>query len=211
MDRIEDYEREIDSQDAFDDNIHRHFRADVSEGQPPVEVTETTSSSRAADSKWQGDVGDGLTVRVASEKLGLTPDPSFDPRYHGTDLICRDSKGELVVVESKFDKRGIEALNGDQMQPSWVERKALTMQNPDRKMYTPGNAELGAEIERVGADKIRRVVITVHPQTLEVIAYDGNSSGVWEPIGVWNAFEFDQPIFESSDDMDPDELNSAWR
>ena len=149
----------------------------------------------ARESKWQGDLGEGIALRVASEKLGLTPDPRFDQRYHGLDVVCDDDKENLVLIDSKCDERGIKALEGDQMQPEWVERTAAKMQNPKSAQYTPGNAEIGAEIQRAGADKVRRLVVTTHPTTLRVRCYEGQPDRTWKLIGEWSAFEFEQPQF----------------
>jgi len=184
--------------------LRRHFRptdGQVSkvESQAEREQAEArTEVQRQAGTgaKFQGDIGEGVTLRVATERLGLTPDPRFDQSQHGLDGVCLDGKGKLVVIESKFDEKGIHALRGDQMQPEWVERNARMMQNPGDERFTPGNADIGTELLEAGPDQVRRLVITTDPSTLEVRIYEGQSDRSWKQVDAWNAWELEQPYLK---------------
>ena len=191
IEQFEDSQERTEDRDKYDDSLHRSFRPGDREG-------ELSQQESAAGNpyKMDGDIGQGVATRVASEKLDLTPDPRFDQPYHGLDGVYRDQDGQMVLVEAKLDKRGINALRENQMQPDWVERRAKLMQMEGSKQYTPGNAEIGAEIEKQGPDSIRRVVIVTHPGTLEVTAHEGQADNSWKKIGTWSAFEFEQPTLE---------------
>jgi len=177
-------------------NLHRNFR-------PGSQAPETTEIDKKElqrqmgyGSKFQGDIGEGVTLRVASDKLGLTPDPRFDQAKHGFDTVFRDPEGRLVVIEAKYDERGIKALEGDQMQPSWVERNAGMMQDPGNERFTEGNAKIGREILKVGAENIRRIVIATDSSTLRSTAYEGQADGSWKQIGSWSVLDLEQPYLE---------------
>jgi hypothetical protein len=183
-------------------DIHKNFRpGDKSNNEKGAESGKDKVSNQAEKqriaamgSKFQGDIGEGVMLRTATEKLGLTPDPRFDQAKHGYDAVCRDEKGKLAVVESKFDERGIKALEGNQMQTEWVEKNAKMMQNPGNERFTSGNAEIGREIQKRGADNIRRIVVTTDPKTLEVQAYEGQKDGSWKLIMErWSALDLEQP------------------
>jgi len=201
--KIEDLEQEMGKTKKFDGALHRTFIPEykgTANGSPEGQETQIeggkeTPQATADKLKWQGDIGEGVAIQVASEKLNLMPDPRFDPPYHGLDGVYEDGNGCLVLVEAKLDKRGIAALHGNQMQVDWVERRAKLMQMEGSKQYTPGNAEIGAEIEKTGPENIRRVVIATDPSTLETKAYEGQPDGSWQQIGTWSAFEFEQPHF----------------
>jgi len=165
--------------------------------QEQAETSREMQRRTGASTKFQGDIGEGVALRVATERLNLTPDPRFDQRAHGVDGVYLDAKGKPVVIESKFDERGIRALRGDQMQPEWVERNARMMQDPDSERFTPGNAEIGAELLKAGPDKVRRLVITTDPRTLEVRVYEGQSDRSWKQIDTWNAWELEQPYLKN--------------
>ena len=83
------------------------------------------------------------------------------------------------------------------MQPEWVERKAQLMQMEGSKQHTPGNSEIGAEIDEVGVDNVRRVLVVTDPRSLEVTAYEGQPDRSWQELGRWSAFEFEQPNLET--------------
>jgi hypothetical protein len=186
-------------------DIHKNFRPGekvVSEraaesGKDKATNLVEKQRSAAMGAKFQGDIGEGITLRAATEKLGLTPDPRFDQARHGYDAVCRDEKGKLAVVESKFDERGIKALKENQMQPDWVEKNAKMMQNPGNERFTTGNAEIGRDIQRKGADNIRRIVVTTDPRTLEIQAYEGQKDGNWKLImEPWSALDLEQPYLK---------------
>ncbi|MBA3531035.1 MAG: hypothetical protein H0T73_03830 [Ardenticatenales bacterium] len=204
MEHFENFEQPKQPVEAVDEAIHGSLRPldktesidNAPEGESPEREGGLDNRVKARQSKEQGDIGEGVVIRAASEKLGLTPDPSFDASYHGIDCLYRGKGGELVVVEAKFtEERLHKALdNNKQMQPEWVEKKAQQMQNPQSAQFTPGNRELGAQIERIGPENIRRIVITIHPTTMEMEAYAGNDNGGWDQIGKWSALEFpEQP------------------
>lgn len=149
-----------------------------------------SEKGNAQQAKFQGDIGEGVMLREASERLDLLPDPRFDQPYHGFDAVCRDSAGNLVIVESKFADDGINAVRKGQMQVEWVEREAQRLQNPASTAYTEGNREIGEEIQRIGADRVRRVVIAANPKSLETVAYEGQEDGTWKSIDTWSALQF---------------------
>jgi hypothetical protein len=152
----------------------------------------------AFGNQFQGDIGEGITERVATDKLELTPDPRFDKSVggHGIDTVYLDKKGRPVIIESKCDERGIKALRKDQMQPEWIERNAKMMRAPGNERYTIGNADIGRDILDTGTDKVRRIVITTNPTTLEVKAYEGQPDRSWKEIGRWHAIDLEQPYLE---------------
>lgn len=186
-------------------DIHKNFRpSDKSGGERAADSGKYKTQDQAEKqrnaamgAKFQGDIGEGITLRTSTEKLGLTPDPRFDQARHGFDAVCRDEKGKLAVVESKFDERGIKALNENQMQSEWVEKNARMMTIPGNERFTKENAEIGREIQRVGADNIRRIVVTTDPRTLEVQAYEGQKDGSWKKIMErWSSLDLEQPYLK---------------
>lgn len=198
MKHLEGSEQEDLRESHSDRSIPKRFRdndrleqAKATDGRSTEAVE--NAKHKNLNAKFQGEIGEGLTERAAVDKLGLTPDPRFDAAKHGFDTVYKDQQGGLVVIESKFDDRGIKALNGDQMQPEWVARNARMMQNPGNERFTEGNAAIGKEIQKTGADSIRRIVIATNPRTLETSAYEGQADGSWKQIGQWSALEFEQP------------------
>lgn len=147
-------------------------------------------------SRFQGEIGEGIAERVATEKLGLVPDPRFDQSRggHGIDTVYLEGRNRPVVIEAKCDEREIRALREDQMQPEWVDRNARLMLSPENERFTAGNAEIGREILDTGASRVRRIVITTNPATLEVKAFEGQPDLTWKEIGKWYADEFEQPF-----------------
>ena len=155
--------------------------------------------NRAAfGNQFQGDIGEGIAERVATDKLGLTPDPRFDKSMggHGIDTVYLKGKDQVAVVEAKCDERGIKALQGNQMQPEWVEHNAKLMRTPGNERYTTGNAEIGRDILDIGVNKVRRIVITTDPTTLEVKAFEGQPDRSWKEIGKWYATDLEQPYLK---------------
>ena len=82
------------------------------------------------------------------------------------------------------------------MQPDWVESNALKMQTPGDERYTLGNAEIGHEIQNIGPENIRRIVIITDPQSLETKVFEGQKDRNWTPIGSWSALDLEQPYLE---------------
>lgn len=197
-------EKRFDNQRASESDVHENFRprdtsARRNHSQDAPEQAETRKEMQHEASfgtELQGDIGEGVALRVASERLGLTPDPRFDQVKHGLDGVYRDSKGKLVVVDSKCDERGIHALKDDQMQREWLARNSKMMQDPSNERFTAGNAEIGADIERQGIDQVRRLVIATHPASLEVKIYEGQPDGSWKQIDNWNAWDLEQPYLK---------------
>lgn len=183
--------------DATRDFFHRKNAEGSQEISQEVEKQEQQRRSGLGN-QFQGDVGEGIAERVATDKLGLTPDPRFDKSEggHGIDTVYLEGKNRPVVIESKCDERGIKSLRGDQMQPEWVERNAEMMRTPGNERYTKGNAEIGRDILDIGADRVRRIVITTDPTTLEVKAYEGQPDRSWKEIGRWHATDLEQPYLK---------------
>ena len=192
--RTVDY-RAVDTKEGNDDAGQDKLAAGLDRDQ----VSHRTDKGRAGLSRFQGDLGEGVALRVGTERLGLTPDLRFDQPYQGFDVVSHDPQGKLVVVESKFDERGIKALRRDQMQPRWIRAEAIRMQDRDSAAWTEGNAEIGAEIEAAGADQVRRIVISTNPQTLVSSAYEGRTDGGWRKLGQWRVIDLDQPHLSSRD------------
>jgi hypothetical protein len=192
-------EKQQQEQRLISNALKYSFKSDgkdlASKDQTSEEEKKHIQREAAYGNKFQGDVGEGITERVATDKLGLTPDPRFDKSEggHGIDTVYLQGKGRPVIVESKCDERGIKALRGDQMQPEWIDRNARLMQTPGNERYTPGNAEIGREIDKIGADKVRRIVIVTDPTTLEARVYEGQVDRTWKLIGSWDAFNIEQP------------------
>ncbi len=181
----------------FRSNFTRGERIQREKADTRLDQVNESIQNKGNPSKEQGEIGEGIAIRVATEKLGLTPDPRFDTSAHGFDCVSQDPQGRICVVEAKFDNRGIRALRGDQMQPEWIERNARMMQNPGNERFTKGNSELGREIITSDPENVRRIVITNDPKTLEIKAYEGKENGSWELIGgPWPAIDFEQPIPE---------------
>jgi len=199
----EELEKQVQRNRETEDALHRNFRPrdtqTTQEGQTEQEQAEAKKELQHQEglaAKRQGDIGEGVTLRVATERLGLTPDPRFDQTERGLDGVYRDGQGRLVVVESKFGEKGIRALEGNQMQPEWLERNAKMMQTPGNERYTPGNAEIGAELEKQGVDKGRRLVVTTDPRDLVVRVYEGQTDHSWKQIDTWNAWDLEQPYLK---------------
>jgi len=200
---MEHFERreEQTSEGSASGDIHAHFRFRGKLSQE-VETSLNDGSeisehrARALGSKFQGDVGEGVTLRVATDRLGLTADPRFDQAHHGYDAVYIDSKGRPVIIESKFDERGIKALRGDQMQPGWVERNAKMMQNPTNERYTPGNAEIGSQIEKTGCSHVRRLCVALDHKTLESVVWEGQLDGSWKEIDRFSVLNYEQPYLK---------------
>lgn len=197
----EELEKQVEQRQEAQRNLHRNFRPEDSSDsedarRAEAEAIKERQRQAGAGAKFQGDIGEGVGLRMTTERLGLTPDPRFDQSTHGFDIVCKEGKDKLVVVESKFDKRGIRALNGDQMQPEWVERTAQKMRIPGNEQFTQGNAEIGTELLDAGPEKVRRLVVTTNPETLEVRVYEGQPDRTWKQIDAWNAWELEQPYLK---------------
>lgn len=201
---IEDYdamEQQMREMQEAEEELHSAFHPQENslELEKPLadqELAEGKSEMQrqaAYGTKFQGDIGEGVSLRVATERLGLTPDPRFDQTRQGIDGVYQEGAGKMVVVESKFDERGIRALNGDQMQPEWLERTATKMETPGSTYYTPGNAEIAMDLQEQGVDRVRRLVIATDPASLDVTVYEGQSDHTWKVVDAWSALEFEQP------------------
>jgi len=145
----------------------------------------------------QGTIGEGISLRIASEKLGLMiADPRFDQKSHGFDAVFLD-KGKPVVIESKFAKAGKGSLEGDQGQPAWVRRIASDMQNQNSNLYSQGNAEIGRDILKVGPENVRRILITIDQSTLTANVYEGQNDLSWKKIvSNYSVYDLDQPYLK---------------
>lgn len=148
--------------------------------------------------QFQGEIGEGIAERIATEKLGFIPDPRFDHSKvgHGFDSIYLGGKNRIVIIEAKCDEREIKALRNDQMQPEWVEQNAELMRTPGNERFTINNAEIGRDILDIGAEKVKRIVITTNPATLEIKAFEGQPNHSWKEIGKWYADDLEQPYLK---------------
>jgi len=195
---LEDFDNHLRTDETIDKELHRNFAPDESMTSEEMKNLEASnaSQSEALKNKWQGEIGEGVSIRVASERLNLTPDPRFDQPNQGFDGVFKDQDGKLVVVESKFTKNGIHSLHKDQMQPEWIDRTAEKMANPQSAMYTPGNAEIASEIKEIGVENVRRFVVATDPSTLEAKIYEGKSEGSWQIVDQWTVLDIEQPYLE---------------
>jgi hypothetical protein len=178
--------------DVMKDFFHGKDAKGIGEKDNAAEKHEKTRQA-AFGNKLQGDIGEGVSEQVASEKLNLQPDPRFDkPKYkdEGFDTVYRDGNKKPVIVESKHTEREIKSLKGNQMQPEWVEQKAKLMQTPGHNLYTPGNAEIGREIEKIGAENVRRLVITMNPSTMETKVFEGQADHSWKQTHQFSTWDF---------------------
>lgn len=132
----------------------------------------------------QGDLGEYFAERVAVEALEYIP-IDFDKNKHGIDGIYCDKEGNLIVVEMKFttDKNGKDSLAGilnNELKPRelskiWLKNRLLKMMDkkdkgPDGELYSEKNCEVAKEIKKAMEEKtLRRVLIHIHSQTLNVI------------------------------------------
>lgn len=184
--------------DEIDRLLHQNFKPEEKVNPKDLGILKTSDSfqAQALKNKYQGDIGEGTAIRVASEKMNMIPDPRFDQCRRGFDEVCRDENGRLVVIESKFADKGIHALNGDQMQPSWIERKIDQMSTPGNELYSTGNAEIANEITKEGVFKIRRIIISTDPGSLEAKVYEGQDNGKWKLIDQWSVIDLEQPYLE---------------
>lgn len=198
---IEEISSPLKTNQENDDQILEQIDKDIDRKAIESEcksITEDKERQRrsALGSKFQGNIGEGITLRTATDRLGFTPDSRFDQSAHGFDAVYHDESGNIVIIESKLDKRGIRSLRENQMQPDWVESNAKKMQTPGDERFTSGNAEIGHEIQDIGAENIRRIVIITDPQSLEIKAFEGQKDRNWKQIGSWNALDLEQPYLE---------------
>lgn len=192
--QLENFEDHSQRNNKIDEDLHRNFvPEEKSAKQEEIKETPKMDKAEALKNKWQGDVGEGVTIRVASERLNLSPDFRFDQTNKGIDGVFRDAENNIVLVESKFTKNGIHSLHKDQMQSEWVERTTEKMTNTESEYYTPGNAEIAEEIQEVGASRVRRVVITIHPSTLEAKIHEGQIDKSWKSIDSLKVLDIEQP------------------
>ena len=195
---LENIEDQSHIDDDIDKDLHRNFTPGEGSFSKEINKPETFNLAKAESlkNKWQGDIGEGISIRVASERLNLTPDPRFDQPGQGFDGLFKDDEGNLVIVESKFTKNGIHSLHKDQMQPEWVARTADKMATPESSMYTEGNAEIATDIKETGTENVRRIVIATDPGTLEAKIFEGKSDGAWELLDQLDVLDFEQSYLE---------------
>lgn len=175
--------------------IHRNFRKDKdSQVEPSSAERAEENRIRGHGNRYDGMIGEGVSLRIASEKLGLTiADPRFDQKEHGFDGVFWD-KGKPVVIESKFSMAGKGALEGDQGQPSWVRRTAMKMQDEKSDLYSKGNAEIAKDILKVGPENLRRILITIDKKELTATVYEGQHDLSWKKITErFSVYDLDQP------------------
>lgn len=189
-------------------NLSKHFSPKI-----PAEKTEKSQRDEqlherrvreGKQAKFQGEIGEGIAIRVGSEELGLNLDTVFDfgEKINGIDIVFRDSKNNLVLAEAKLSNYGFSSIKAkEQLQNNWTEDRARRMQDPNnQRYYTPGNAEIGKEIIDTGIENMRRLGFVTKTGTLEGNIYELQSDGSWKEIHSYDAFSYEQPIF--ADDMD---------
>lgn len=143
----------------------------------------------------QGNIGEEIANELATDKLGFSQ-VGFAPAKHGLDGVFRDSKGSLVVVDSKCTTGSpFSALHttnhGTQLTSTWIGAKAACMQNPNSAQYTPQNARVGSEIQQaLNRGEVRTMLVHSNPETMEVTAYelvgkDVTSPSSWQTVASW--------------------------
>lgn len=204
--RLEHSEKQTPAEDKH--SLSKHFSPKVStEATEQSQKKEQLHERRVREgkqTKFQGEIGEGLAIRVGSEELGLNLDTIFDfgEKKNGIDIAFRDSKNNLVLAEAKLSNSGFSAIKAkEQLQNNWTENRATRMQNPDdKRYYTPGNAKIGREIIDTGVENIRRLGFVTKTGTLEGYIYELQPDGSWKEIHSYNAFLYEQPIL--SNDVD---------
>ena len=195
---LENLEDQSKISDEIDKQLHKNFKPGENVNPKDFGILETSDShqAHALKNKFQGDIGEGTAIRVASDKMKMIPDPRFDQCGRGFDEVCRDENGRIVIIESKFAEKGIHALEKDQMQLSWIERKIDQMSTPGNELYTPGNAEIANDITKEGPSNVRRIIIATNPGTLEAKVYEGKEDGKWKLIDQWSVIDLEQPYLK---------------
>ncbi len=134
----------------------------------------STSKANPYGNKLQGDIGEQIAAHVLVNKLGLTGE-FFDQPDKGIDSVYRDREGKLVVIESKMtegDRLRLKGTKfGQQLSPSWLDRKAELMQTSPG-MYSPDNARIGNEIDINGAENVRTLAVHTNPDTFVTKVYE---------------------------------------
>jgi len=151
---------------------------------PIREETEQMRKTRAELDKMQGDIGERLAAKILVHEMDLNGEP-FIPPYGGLDQVYRDRNGTLVTVECKFTTSGISSLNKGkhipQGTPEHTRRNTRLMQDPTSSQFSPENAKLGAEIDRVGAENIRSMGVITDPGSLVTTVYE-LKGGNWQKL-----------------------------
>ena len=148
-------------------------------------------SSMSLGNITQGSWGEMIAaqIAVAEDKLDLIAQP-YSPGHKGIDAVCRDHKGNLVVVEVKMTGAGLGSLDrtqhGRQGSVEWIGRQAELMQ---RDSVNTHNAKVGNEILSKGPENVRSITISVDPDTGVARAYERESDGHWSGIGQWDTRE----------------------
>lgn len=149
---------------------------------------------------FQGDIGERCSIPLATQGMGWKPELDFERTRRGFDGVFRDNDNKLIIVETKTtEKSGERALGKGQMTVAAIDKIAEDMQNPYSKdYYTVGNAKIGAEIKKVGAENVRRFLFWLEPTSLEWKVYERQANDVWHEVKTFDATDptFDGPCFE---------------
>ena len=133
--------------------------------------------------RTMGDIGEGLTAQVLSEKFGLTEVP-FDRSWHGFDRVFRAPGIPLVVVESKVSSTGDLRLGqtqaGEQGSPAWLAAQAGRMTDRASAQWSPANERIGQLIQSLGAENAPVVTVVVDPVTGQGDVYVRQGSSGWQ-------------------------------
>lgn len=146
----------------------------------------------ALSSRFQGDIGEQEATRISMHGLSLKAVPFDKPlrTNQGMDGVFRNPQNEkLVVVEAKCTQDrsgyGLDSLgrtrHGRQGSVEWIKHKADLMQDKRSSLYSKANAKIGQEIEELGAKNVERLLIHVHPQSLNITISRGVGKDDWEP------------------------------
>jgi hypothetical protein len=136
---------------------------------------------RQVMNEFQGKISEGMAMSVAENDLGLTQEFSFDQTRRGFDGVYRNSKNQLVIVESKgTDKDGRQSLGKKQMTDEGLSEIAHKMQTEGSEYYTAGNSRIGEEILKKGPENIKRYLLWLNPRSLEMTVYEGKPGNMQE-------------------------------
>jgi hypothetical protein len=177
-----------------DDNLHKSFQPDNSsrKGDNTGDDIEKVARQKRMGlmNRWQGELGEGVAKRIATEKLDCKIDNRFEKKDHGIDLVAKDKDGQFVVIEAKLTDESFTKALGKEMTLDWLKEKVQLMQTEGNKLYSENNAKIGREIQDAGGENVRRVVIFAKDQKRDVIIYEAQPDMTWKEQEKYSLWEF---------------------
>lgn len=143
---------------------------------------------------FQGGLGEYAAVAVSEfESLHQTGFYKKDYNDQGFDNVMQDSSGRFWIIEAKCtQKEGIESLDTDksglkEMTTPWIADRLQQMlhpTDPDKEVNVP----LAQQMAAAGVKSFGRLVIHMHPVTLNVTV-DQYVDGGWKTISTYRPKE----------------------